>query len=121
MKCDDNQLVEGQPGFFGDIYGDEGLVSDLSLALGMNRGVFYGNRGYQGWYDVYKQSDPFHETSFQKWTRDMWWRLGEGDNIEEAITYATSQQTEFEDPCAPVNTFRLKGRGFYSDIILGGD
>ncbi len=115
-------IVEGQRGRFDELPPEEGLVSDMSEALGMNQGALYGNRGYQGWYYVAESNHRSEPESWpQKWTRNVWERLGEGDNIKEAIEYAISQQTNLEDPNAPVNNYRLKGRGYYPDIILGGD
>jgi hypothetical protein len=116
-----NQLVEGQRGFFGDICENEGLVSDMSEALGLNRGVFYGNRGYQGWYDTYSQNILGHETSFQKWTQDMWWRLGAGDTVGEALMITFDRQPVSSDPNSPVNTFRFKGQGEIDNISLVGN
>jgi len=108
----DNQLVEGQPG-------QQGIFdiphSDMSLALGMGETSI--SRAYQGWYD---KSYAGFFSEYSEFTRDEWGKLGEGDNLYEALNYAISQQTEFVDPNAPVNTYRLKGQGFITDIRLTG-
>lgn len=112
-----NQLIIGQPGPIGlfDL-----PQSDMSFALGMDEPLF--SHLYQGWYNdpnLNPRDKP--ETDAQKWTRNEWERLGEGDNILDAIMYTIGQQTNLEAPYAPVNNYRLKGRGSYFDIILGGD
>ncbi len=116
----DNQLVEGQRGRFDELPPEEGLVSDMSEALGMNMGVLFGNRGYQGWYG--KSTSGIFYTAYQRWTQSEWDALGEGDNLERALEYAINHQWwGFEDPCAPVNNFRFKGQGIFTDIILTGN
>jgi hypothetical protein len=110
-----NQLVEGQPG-------QQGLSdiphSDMSLALGMSEPS--RSRFYQGWWGlVPSRLWPF-ESEYQKWTRLEWTRLGEGDNLYEALFYVINQQTEF-GPYDPVNNYRLKGQGWLTDIELNNN
>jgi hypothetical protein len=61
---------------------------------------------------------PLPETDYQKWTQLEWELLGEGYNLDYALNYAIGGQTEFVDPCAPVNIYRLKGHGFLNAIGL---
>jgi hypothetical protein len=112
-----NELVEGQPGAIGQAY-DE-IRSDMSWALGMQESS--RSRVYQGWYSDPKVAFPPYETDHQKWTRNEWDALGAGDNLEMAIMYANAvtQQTNPEDPNAPINDFRLKGQGLLQEIRLG--
>lgn len=105
----------GQIGVF------DGPDSDMSLALGM--GDTSRSRFYQGWYDLapikIQQVWPF-ETEYQKWTRLEWGALGDGDNLDQALSYVIDQQTEFGDD-DPVNNYRLKGQGFFDEIELSGN
>ena len=110
-----NQLVEGQPGQIGIF---DGPHSDMSLALGM--GETSKSRVYQGWFgEVW--TNFLWQNDYSQFSQDIWKTLGQGDNLVQAITYAISQQTEFDDPNAPVNTYRLKGQGFLTDIRLSGN
>jgi hypothetical protein len=109
-----NQLVEGQPGQLGVVFDEP--VSDMSVALGLYDPT--KNQAYQGWYDTFNSQEPPAEDDYQKWTRNVWEKLGDEDNLQEAIDYAISQQTNLWDPNAPVNAYRLKGHGFFWDIRL---
>jgi hypothetical protein len=117
----DNQLVEGQRGRFDTLPPEEMLISDMSVALGMHP-EFFETRAYQGWYDKSKSKLipipcwPFSH-DYEKWTRDMWQRLGAGDTVGEAMGFAMSRQTN-NDPNAPLNTFRFKGNGDIVNIRL---
>jgi hypothetical protein len=91
----------------------------MSLALGMDEPLY--SHFYQGWYDVYKQNTPYNETSFQKWTRDMWWRLGAGDTVGFALVITIGDQPGSSDPNAAVNSFRFKGQGNIDQIQLVGN
>ncbi|MGD0784232.1 MAG: right-handed parallel beta-helix repeat-containing protein [Sedimentisphaerales bacterium] len=109
-----NQLVEGQPGQIGlfDI-----PYSDMSLALGM--GNTSRSRFYQGWYLEFVSSPwLLSETDYQKWTRFEWEHLGDGYDLYWALQYVISKQTEFDDPRAPVNNYRVYGQGWLDDITL---
>ena len=98
----------------------------MSEALGMNRGVLYGNRAYQGWYDkcyarwIPIPSWPF-STYYELWTRDMWWRLGAGDTVGQALIITMNQQPWYSDPNVPMNAFRFKGQGDIPNIQLVGN
>jgi hypothetical protein len=111
-----NELIEGQSGPVGlfDL-----PQSDMSFALGMDEPSC--SHLYQCWYDKskvkFRRKDP--ETWYQKWSRNEWEKLGEGDNIEEAVIYAIGQQTNLEDPNAPVNTFRFKGQWIDTIRLVG--
>lgn len=96
-------------------------ISDMSIALGMHEPS--RSRVYQGWYDRSTSSLPFwpFRTDYQKWTQDEWKRLGDGEDLYTALLYAISHQTNFDDPNAPVNTYRLKGQGSLFDIELNGN
>jgi len=110
-----DQLVEGQPGQVGLFDLPD---SDMSLALGM--GETSKSRVYQGWFgEVW--TNFLWQNDYSQFSQDIWKTLGQGDNLAQAITYAISQQTEFDDPNAPVNTYRLKGQGFFTDIRLSGN
>ncbi|MFA5239261.1 MAG: hypothetical protein WC476_06085 [Phycisphaerae bacterium] len=110
------ELIEGLPGQLGVIL--DAPVSDMSLALGMHEPT--RSRCYHGWYDKLPIGNPlpYPENDYQKWTRNVWEKLGDEDNLDEAIDYAISQQTNFHDPNAPVNAYRLKGTGLIWDIFL---
>lgn len=110
-----NQLVIGQPGYIGLF---DGPHSDMSLALRMDDTS--RSRVYQGWYDKV-WTNFLWQNEFSAFSQDEWYILGQGENLAQAITYAISQQTEFDDPNAPVNTYRLKGQGFFTDIRLSGN
>jgi hypothetical protein len=91
----------------------------MSLALGMD---YPGrSRVYQGWYGPVPVGLWPFETEYQKWTRIEWEFLGAGLNLDGAIMYAIDGQTEFTDPNAPVNTYRLKGQGLMIDLVLNND
>ncbi len=115
-----DQLIEGQRGRYDEIYLEEGPISDMSLALGLHKDIF-ANRGYQGWYDKNISRMwpwwPF-ATDFQNWTKDMWWRLGAGDTVGEAMTIAIGGQSSSSDPNATINCFRFKGNGEIDNIQL---
>jgi len=91
----------------------------MSLALGMdNPGT---TRIYQAWYsESTSKLWPFR-SDYQNWTQDEWGLLGAGLNLDGAIMYAIDGQTEFTDPNAPVNTYRLKGQGLMIDLVLNND
>lgn len=116
----DNQLVEGQPGQFDELPPEEGLLSDLSLALGMHESIFE-TRAYQGWYDEFKSRVWPLKSKYQQWTQDMWERLSAGDTVGEALTIAIGRQSGSSDPNTPVNTFRFKGQGDIPNIQLVGN
>jgi hypothetical protein len=90
----------------------------MSWALGIHTG---GYRLYQGWFGTVPEGHrpPAPETQHQKWTRNEWKALGEGDNLSEAIAYTAGQQ-DGEDPgyFAPIVNFRTKQEGFLRDITL---
>jgi hypothetical protein len=111
-----NELIKGQPG-------QQGLWdiphSDMSIALGMYEP--YISSFFQGWYDRAWTRPPNEpETEYQKWTRLQWERLGEGDNLFDAIMYVIYQQTDFSSG-APVNNYRLRGSWSMWEIVLNGD
>ena len=108
------QLVEGQPS-------QQGLFdyphSDMSLALGM--GETSRSRFYQGWWGPVPigPPPPSPEDEYQTWTRLEWQKLGEGEDLYQALYDVIWGQTDF-GPGAPVNNYRLKGQGWLEDIIL---
>lgn len=105
------QLVVGQPGQIGLF---DGPHSDMSIALGM--ADISESRVYHGWYNEFS-SGRITESASQKWTRILWERLGECDDLNDALVYTINQQTDF-GPDAPVNNYRLKGQGFLDDVWL---
>ena len=109
-----NQLVEGQPGQQGlfDL-----LHSDMSIALGM--GETSKSRFYQGWWGPVPigSPPPSSEDEYQTWTHLEWQKLGEGEDLYQAIYDVIMQQTDLGSS-APVNNYRLKGQGWLEDIIL---
>jgi hypothetical protein len=113
-----NQLVVGQPGQSGVF---DLPHSDMSYALGM--ADTSRDCAFQGWYD--KAWFALNGASpFSKWTLDEWSELSEGvvgGDLYTAIQYAISRQTEFDDPNAPVNKYRLRGQGYLTDIKLNGN
>ena len=111
-----DELVEGLPGELGVVL--DNPISDMSIALGMRQPS--KSRCYHGWYDIRPVGNPppLPENDYQKWTRNVWEKLGDKDNLDEAIDYAISQQTNLWDPKAPVNAYRLKGTGLIWDILL---
>jgi hypothetical protein len=91
----------------------------MSWALRMNNSS--KDQAYLGWYGEPTSNEPnAPEHAYQKWTRNEWERLGEGDNILEALIYAIGQQTQ-AGPKDPMNNFRVKGQGFVDDIFLSND
>jgi hypothetical protein len=110
-----NQLVEGKRGRISlPFY--ENLRSDMSWALGIHE-YYFDNRAYQGWYDTIETA-LWPLTDYQKWTRDMWERLGAGDTITQALFITAGRQTNWTDPNAPVNSYRLKGQADFLNIKL---
>jgi hypothetical protein len=103
---DNNQLVEGQPGRISQPCAEE-LISDMSWALGMHT-EFVENRAYLGWYGVFVSLEPPMESDYQKWTRDLWERLGAGDTLGEALFKIDGGN--WSDPNAPINNYRLRGQ-----------
>jgi hypothetical protein len=116
-----NRLVEGKKGRIDDPF-EELTRSDMSWALGMHESIFEA-KAYQGWYDKCNSKLipipywPF-STDYEIWTRDLWWRLGEGDTLGMASMFAGSQQTNLSDPNAPINCERWKGQGGIINIKL---
>jgi hypothetical protein len=112
-----DELIEGQPGQIGlfDI-----PHSDMSWALNMRS---WDTQIYQGWYQTIPIWEPFFEpeTGYLRWTRDEWERLGEGYSLYDALTYTIDHQTEYEDPNAPVNNYRIKGHGCIWELFLNDD
>lgn len=113
-----NKLVEGQTGQIGVF---DGPHSDMSLALGLDN--TYEARAYHGWYSYgwvgygIATADPWRE-SYQKWSRNVWFKLGESSyNLQEALEFAI-QETESFTPRAAVNNYRLKGQGDITTIRL---
>jgi hypothetical protein len=111
-----NDLIKGQPGQIGLF---DGPHSDMSIALGM--GETSRTRIYQAWYDLYTSQKWPSETDYQKWTQDEWEYLGDGESLYWSIMHAIDGQTEFDDPNAPVNTYRFKGQGFLTELVLNND
>jgi hypothetical protein len=113
-----NQLVEG--GEIGQAF--DGPHSDMSWALRMHNPL--KSQAYLGWWGPVPEGNPppVPEDAYQKWTRNMWKKLGEGDDFYQALLYAISQQTDFT-PKAPANNFRLKGEeeDFLWEIYLRND
>jgi len=109
-----DELVEGRPGQEGVVL--DAPVSDMSIALGMHEPT--QNRFYLGWYDKSTSEIWPFRTDCQKWTQDMWEALGNEDNLQMAIMYAISQQTNLSDPNNPANAYRLKGQEFLWEIFL---
>jgi hypothetical protein len=121
LKIDSHdQLIEGQTG-------QQGLFdvphSDMSFALGMRESS--RDRFYQGWWNEPNVGMPwpFEEDEYRKWTQLEWEKLGEGDSLYDALTYVIDQyflnhQTEYEDPNAPVNNYRIKGQGHIWELFL---
>ncbi len=114
-----NQLVEGQPGPFDELPPDEGLVSDISLALGLHKDIF-ANRGYQGWWGQ-PWTNFLWQNKWSKFSQDEWRRLGAGDSVGEALMIAIGGQPGSSDPNAPINSFRFKGQGEIDNIRLVGN
>ncbi|MBN1787636.1 MAG: right-handed parallel beta-helix repeat-containing protein, partial [Sedimentisphaerales bacterium] len=110
-------LTDGQSGYKGVVLDEP--VSDITLALGIHNPN--KSRFYQGWYD---KPDSriwfFPQTAFQKWTQREWEILGYPYNLETALTMVFNEQTEF-GPDSPANNFRIKGQGFFFDMILNGN
>ena len=104
-------LVEGQPGQIGLF---DGPHSDLSLALQLND--TYESRAYHGWWDK-GWLGAIAQTSYQEWAKDVWLKMGEGKNLNEALNYAISETEDFSDDAA-VNNYRLKGQGLLTDIRI---
>jgi hypothetical protein len=116
LKINENdQLVVGQPGDLGQAY--DGPQSDMSFALGMEEDS--RTRVYHGWWNDTPRGmpPPWPENEYQKWTRLLWERLGDEDNLDIALMYVISQQTKF-GKFDPVKNYRLKGQGFFWDIRL---
>jgi hypothetical protein len=107
------QLVEGRPGEIGQAF--DGPHSDMSWALRMHNPL--KSQAYLGWWGKAISDPPPWETAYQKWTRNEWGKLGDGDDLLMAINCAISQQTE-AGPKDPINNFRLKGHGLIQDIKL---
>jgi hypothetical protein len=112
-------LVTGREGQTGVVLDEP--YSDMTLALGIhNPGK---SRIYQGWY----QEAPaafwwtiWYPTEYQRWTQLEWEFLSYGYNLDWALRYALSEQTEY-GRYDPVNNYRLKGQGFFFDIKLNGN
>jgi hypothetical protein len=111
-----DQLVEGQPGDLGRAY--DAPISDMSIALGMHRDSF-ASRAYHGWYDK-NYVRWFPNTDYESWTGCLWGALGNEDNLQVAIDYALSKQTDFS-PGSPAKNYRLKKEGSPSEIFLRND
>ncbi|MBM4103243.1 MAG: hypothetical protein FJ263_04220 [Planctomycetes bacterium] len=110
-------LIMGGSGQIGLLF--DGPHSDMSIALGMNDTS--KSRVYQGWYDMSSMTfwwTIWSASEYQKWTRLEWERLGAGDNLYDALDYTINHQTEFDPNKAPVNNYRLKGQGSFTEIKL---
>lgn len=96
----DNRLIEG-PG------GSQGLLAyyhnDMSWALKMQSS---STQIYQGWWGDFKKGETskFNIFAYHEWTK-----LGEGDNLYNALMYAIDQTPWVPD--GPHDNFRLMGQG----------
>ena len=108
-----DQLVIGQEGKYGVL---DGPYSDMSLALGMHISNPDKNRVYQSWFDNVSTGDV---SKFNKWGKDQWGKLGEGETLGVAISYAYGRSSEDgETGRDPREDYRLKGRGDPTVVIL---
>ncbi len=112
LKINANEeLVIGQEGEIGIF---DGPHSDMSLALGMSQPG--KNRAYQGWYDEISTGDV---SKFVKWGKDQWGKLGEGEPLGIAISYAYGGSSQDgKTGRYPREDYRLKGRGDFTVITL---
>lgn len=107
------QLVIGQEGKYGVL---DGPYSDMSIALGMHNNNPDKNRVYQSWFDNVSTGDV---SKFNKWGKDQWGKLGEGETLGVAISYAYGRSSEDgETGRDPREDYRLKGRGDPTVVIL---
>ena len=96
----DNRLIEG-PG------GSQGLLayyhSDMSWALKMSSSY---TQIYQGWWGEVPKggTSKFNIFAYHEWTK-----LGEGDHLYDALTYAINHTDWIPD--GPHDNFRLMGQG----------
>ncbi len=112
LKIDGNgNLAEGQSGQIGFF---DGPHSDLSLVLRLND--TYESRAFHGWWDK-GVFNPVAETTYEEWSKNIWRKMSEGRNLEEALNYAIEETGDFSDKTA-VNNYRLKGQGLLTDIRL---
>jgi hypothetical protein len=113
-----NQLIEGKRMQIG-FPATEELYSDMSWALGIHESIFESH-AYEGWYEKVPVGNPptKPETDYQQWTRDMWERLGAGDTLAQALFFTAGRQTNWTDPNAPVNTYRMKAQWDFLNIKL---
>jgi len=106
-----DQLVIGQEG---EIGGFDGPDSDMTIGLRMNNPD--KNRVYQGWYDIASTGDI---STFVKWGKDQWGKLGEGEPLGVAISYAYGRSSEDSKTGRnPKEDYRLKGRGDFTVVTL---
>lgn len=103
----DNRLIEG-PG------GSQGLLayyhSDMSWALKMQSSY---TQIYQGWWSEFKKGgiSKYNHFAYHEWTK-----LGEGDNLYNALMYAINETDWIPD--GPHDNFRLMGQGVITDLKI---
>lgn len=108
-------LIEGQPGQIGLF---DGPYSDMSFALNMQN--TYESRCYHGWWQegwvgwAFPAND---RSTYQEWGKDVWQKLGEGNNLDDALKYAI-HETELRGSESAVKNYRLKGQGSLTSIQI---
>lgn len=92
--------------------GEQGLFdfpqNDMSVACGMTNTS--ESRFYTSWFNESESRVWPNESSFQKFTRNKWEALGDGEELYWAYFEAISQQDHF-GPDDPVQNYRIKGQG----------
>ncbi len=101
----DNRLIEGPEG-------SQGLLSyfhgDMSWALKMSSSY---TQIYQGWWGEVPKggTSKYNHFAYHEWTK-----LGEGDNLYQALLYAIDETDWIPD--GPHDNFRLMGQGDITDL-----
>jgi len=107
LKLSGSKLVEGQPG-------QQGLFdlphSDMSWALRMSSSQ---TQVFQGWWGEFKKGETskFNHFAYHEWTK-----LGEGDNLYNALMYAINETDWIPD--GPHDNYRVKGQGDLTDLRI---
>jgi hypothetical protein len=103
----DGKLIEGPEG-------QQGLLAtyqnDMSCALGMQSGE---TQVYQGWWNKFEKGEL---TEFDLFAYHEWTKLGEGDNLYDALTYAINHTDWVPD--GPHDNYRLMGQGDITDLRI---
>lgn len=110
-------LVERQSGRQGLVY-DAGGHSDISLALRLDDD--YESRYYHGYWNK-GVLDLIFQTSYQKWTKNIWSKLGDWQDLNDAVLYAIDQAVQdgnINDPNSVLSNYRLFGQGDITTIRL---